>query len=98
MNQNSIFSLLALSLLIAGFSPSEGDSVTEPDAGAPTSAGVAEASLSGREAQLTYLRAFEAKLWASPALAVMAQVEAGQRDLGAGNHDIIYISKSMDFR
>ncbi len=63
-----------------------------------TAAFAQESSLSEREAQLIYSRAFEAILWASPALAVMAQVEAGQRDLGAGNHDIIYTSKSMDYR
>jgi hypothetical protein len=54
--------------------------------------------LSGREAQLIYSRAFEAILWASPALGVMAQVDAGRRDLGAGNHDIIFTGKPMDHR
>ncbi len=63
-----------------------------------TTAFAQESSLSDREAQLIYSRGFEAILWGSPALAVMAQVEAGQRDLGAGNHDIIYTSKSMDHR
>lgn len=52
-----------------------------------------ESSLSEREKQLIHSRAFEAILWASPALAVMAQVEAGQRNLGAGDTDIIYTSK-----
>ena len=54
--------------------------------------------LSEREARLIYSRAYEATLWASPAVAIMAQVEAGRRDLGAGNTDIIYTSKSMDHR
>ena len=58
----------------------------------------AASSLSEREAQLIYSRAFEAILWASPALAVIAQVEAGRRDLGAGNHDILYTGTSMDHR
>ncbi len=52
----------------------------------------APSSLSEREAQLIYSRAFEAILCASPALAVMAQVEAGRRVLGAGYQDIIYTS------
>jgi hypothetical protein len=50
------------------------------------------------EDRLIYSRAFEAILWGSPALAVMAQVEAGQRDLGAGNTDIVYSGKPMDYR
>jgi hypothetical protein len=58
----------------------------------------APSSLSEREARLIYSRAFEVILWASPAVAVMAQVEAGQRDLGAGPYDIIYTGKSMDHR
>ena len=94
-NLTALVTLVALSLLIVGCSPSERDSTTESQPGASKTAGVA---VSEREAQLTYSRAFEAILWASPALAVMAQVEAGQRDLGAGNHDIIYTSKSMDHR
>ncbi len=94
-NLTVLVTLVALSLLIVGCSPSERDSTTESQPGASKAAGVA---VSEREAQLTYSRAFEAILWASPALAVMAQVEAGQRDLGAGNHDIIYTSKSMDHR
>lgn len=53
---------------------------------------------SDREDQLIYSRAFEAILWASPVLAIMGQVEAGQRDLGAGNTDIIYTGKSLDHR
>ena len=35
--------------------------------------------LAKREARLIYSRAYEATLWASPALAIMAQVEAGSR-------------------
>ncbi len=87
----ALVTLVVLSLLMAGCAASEEDSTSESQPGAST-------SLSEREAQLIYSRAFEAILWASPALAVMAQVEAGQRDLGAGNHDIIYTSKSMDHR
>ncbi len=63
-----------------------------------TTAFAQDSSLSEREAQLIYSRAFEAILWGSPALAVMGQVEAGRRDLGARNHDIIYTSKSLDHR
>jgi hypothetical protein len=63
-----------------------------------TTAFAQASSLSEREARLIYSRAFEAILWDSPALAILAQVEAGQRDLGAGNTDIIYTSKSMDYR
>ena len=55
-------------------------------------------SLSDREAKLVYSRAFEAILWASPAVAILAQKEAGRRDLGAGNTDIIYTGKSLDYR
>jgi hypothetical protein len=58
----------------------------------------ASSILSEHEARLIYSRAFEAILWASPALAVMSQVEAGRRDLGAGNDDIIYTGKTLDHR
>ena len=51
--------------------------------------------LSEREAQLIYSRAHEAILWASPALAILAQIDAGRRDLGAGNCDIIYTNGSF---
>jgi len=54
--------------------------------------------LSEREAQRIYSRAFEAILWASPALAIIAMDEAAERDLGAGNTDIVYTAKSMDYR
>ena len=55
-------------------------------------------SLSEREAQLIYSRAYEAILWASPALAIIAMDESAERDLGAGNTDIVYSAKSMDHR
>ena len=55
-------------------------------------------TLSKREGQLIYSRAYESILWGSPALAIIAMVESGQRDLGAGNTDIIYSAKSMDHR
>ncbi len=48
--------------------------------------------------RLIYSRAFEATLWASPALAVYAQHVANQRDLGAHHLDIIYTGKPMDHR
>jgi hypothetical protein len=54
--------------------------------------------LSELETRLIYSRAFEAILWASPALATMSQAEAGRRDLGAGNTDIIYTGEPMDHR
>ncbi len=57
-----------------------------------------DSSLSEREAQLIYSRGFEAILWASPALAILAQQEAGHRDLGAGNTDIVYTPKPLDYR
>jgi hypothetical protein len=63
-----------------------------------TTAFAQDSSLSEHEARLTYSRAFEAILWASPALAILGQVEAGRRDLGAGNTDIIYTGKSLDHR
>jgi hypothetical protein len=63
-----------------------------------TAAFAQESSLAEREAQLIYAGGFEAILWGSPALAILAQVEVGQRDLGAGNTDIIYTSKAMDYR
>jgi hypothetical protein len=59
---------------------------------------VKDSSLSEREAQLIYHRAYEAILWASPALAVIASDEAGRRDLGAGNTDIVYSGKLMGHR
>ncbi len=55
-------------------------------------------SLSEREAQLIYSRAYEAILWASPALAIIAMDESAERDLGAGNTDIVYTSSPMDHR
>ena len=55
-------------------------------------------TLSEREQQLIYSRAFEATLWASPALALYAQHVANQRDLGAHHLDIIYTGKPMDHR
>ena len=55
-------------------------------------------SLSDREAQLVYSRAYEAILWASPALAIIAMDESAERDLGAGNTDIVYSAKPMDHR
>ena len=58
----------------------------------------AASGLSEREAQLIYSRAFEAILWASPALAIIAMDEAAERDLGAGNTDIVYSAKPMDHR
>ena len=64
----------------------------------PSGSHAQESKLSERETQLIYSRAFEAIVWGSPALAVMAQVEAAKRDLGAGNCDIVYTSKSMDYR
>lgn len=58
----------------------------------------ATSSLSEREAQLIYSRGYEAILWASPALAIIAMDEAAKRDLGASNTDIIYSAKPMDHR
>ena len=58
----------------------------------------APSDLSEREAQLIYSRAYEAILWASPALAIIAMDEAAERDLGAVNTDIIYSAKPMDHR
>ena len=48
--------------------------------------------------RLIYSRAFEATLWASPALAVYAQHVANERDLGAHHLDMIYTGKPMDHR
>ncbi len=53
--------------------------------------------LSEREARLIYSRAFEAILWASPMLAVNRQAEAN-RDLGAGNTDVIYTGEKPDYQ
>jgi hypothetical protein len=55
-----------------------------------------DTKLSECEARLIYSRAYEAILWASPALAIIAMDESAKRDLGAGNTDIIYSAKSMD--
>lgn len=55
-------------------------------------------TLSEREKQLIYSRAYEAILWGSPALAIIAMDESAKRDLGAANTDIIYTAKSMDHR
>ncbi len=87
----ALVTLVVLSLQIAGCAASEEDSTSESQPRAST-------RLSEREAQLIYSRAFEAILWASPPLAIIAMVEAGQRDLGAGNTDIIYSARSMDHR
>lgn len=57
-----------------------------------------KADLAETEKRLIYSRAFEAILWAGPAVAVLAQIEAGHRDLGAGPYDIIYTGKPMDYR
>ena len=76
----------ALLILLILFAVSCNQQSSNSDNNAPAQSN-APWSLSEREAQLIYSRAFEAILWASPALAVMAQVEAGQRDLGAGNHE-----------
>ncbi len=51
-----------------------------------------------REEQRIYSRAYEAILWASPALAIIAMDESAERDLGAGNTDIVYSAKPMDHR
>ncbi len=88
-------SALLILLIIFALSCNQQSSKSDNNARAQSNA---LSSLSEREAQLIYSRAFEAILWASPALAVMAQAEAGRRDLGAGNHDIIYTAKSMDHR
>ena len=48
--------------------------------------------------RLIYSRAFEAIFWAGPAVAVISQIEAGRRDLGAGPYDIIYTGEPMDHR
>jgi hypothetical protein len=98
MNQAHLSSLLAITLMIVGCSPSEMNSTTEPVPGGSTTAGVAPSSLSEREARLIYSRAYEAILWGSPALAIIAMDESAKRDLGAGNTDIIYTAKSMDYR
>jgi hypothetical protein len=76
---------LGLSLGIAGCSPPE----SQPEA---------PSSISEIEAQLIYSRALEAILWASPALAIIAMDEAAERDLGAGNTDIVYSASSLDHR
>ena len=55
-------------------------------------------TLSEREQQLIYSRAFEATLWASPVLATYCQAEAGTRDLGAGHLDIVYTGKKPDYQ
>jgi len=55
-------------------------------------------NLSETEKQLISSRGFEAILWASPALAIIAMDEAAKRDLSADNTDIIFTSKSMDYR
>ncbi len=44
-----------------------------------------DTKLSECEARLIYSRAYEAILWASPALAIIAMDESAKRDLGAGN-------------
>ncbi len=54
--------------------------------------------LTETEKRLIYSRAFEATVWASPALALYAQHVANQRDLGAHHLDIIYTGKPMDHR
>ena len=81
-----------LSFLMVGCSNPESDSTTKSQDSTEAS------SLSEREAQLIYSRAYEAILWASPALATLAQKEAGHRDLGAENTDIVFTKKSMDYR
>jgi hypothetical protein len=58
----------------------------------------AVSTVAEHEARLIYSRAYEAILWASPALAVECQAEAGRRDLGADHPDIIYTGKPMDHR
>jgi hypothetical protein len=50
------------------------------------------------EDQLLYARSMEALIWASPALAVYVQNEAGRRDLGLENTGIIYWGSPMDHR
>ena len=57
-----------------------------------------DSKLFEREERLIYSRAFEAIMWGSPALAVYAQHEAGQRDLGGHHLDIIYTGEPMDHR
>jgi hypothetical protein len=57
-----------------------------------------DSTLSEREAQLIYSRAYEATIWGSPALAVYSQSEANRRDLGADHLDIIYTGVPMDHR
>jgi hypothetical protein len=83
-----------LTFLIAGCAPTD----TQPTAS--TAAGVAGVlgSLSEREERLIYSRAYEAILWASPALAIIAMDESAERDLGAGNTDIVYSAMPMDHR
>ena len=54
--------------------------------------------LTETEKRLIYSRAFEVIIWASPALATMSQAEAGRRDLGAGNTDIIYTGEKPDYQ
>ena len=55
-------------------------------------------SLAEHEARLIYSRAYEAILWASPALAIIAMDESAERDLGAGNTDIVYSAEPLDHR
>ena len=57
-----------------------------------------ESKLSEQKERLIYSRGYEAILWGSPALAILAMDEAAKRDLSAGNTDIIYTAKSMDYR
>jgi hypothetical protein len=56
-----------------------------------------ESKLSDREKQLIYSRGFEAILWGSPMLATYSQAQAN-RDLGAGNTDVVYTGEKPDYR
>ena len=93
----SILALVATALLVVGCNQTDSpESATPPDVA--TSAFAQGSKLSEIEERLIYSRAFEAILWASPALAVYAQAEGGRRDLGAENTDMIYTGELMDHR
>jgi len=93
--------LCALAMIIAVGCSSSTDDVDSANPGTDVNLSRADPEIEGQGDPATgalYARAYEAMLWAGPAVAVMAQVESGHRDLGAGPYDIIYTGQSMDYR
>jgi hypothetical protein len=64
---------------------------------APSMSQAQQSKLSEIEDRLIYSRAFETILWENPMLAVYC-LDQANRDLGAGNTDVIYTGEKPDYQ